>query len=342
MIPIFTFDTTSVYSMTTTNHDLESAFTNIKNDLFLDSSDFPSTTSLDQSISKYKKTTFGDFLMTKKNNVVTFQGSCVFIIQGSCGLIGNDKDFYIAKLEGYNTYFSKHNINILLMRGNEDNPRYFTEDFIELSNIRTIPDYSVITTPKFNILCVGGGLSIDRLWKINKKDNNYPYFGDTELPLLQEDLLNEIAEKYTIDAIVTHLCPSFATDKIKGINSPWTQEDKSLLQDIINASIIMDNIYLILFKKNKLPKLWLSPSLSNTGTTYINGIEFKQNQYTTYCLTSDGNCETISYPKPDFSLSVAELEPRDIPIREMPFDNFHLNMGDRGMVVMEDENVDDR
>ena len=81
---------------------------------------------------------------------------------GSSYLGRFNKEKTIKLLSPLNEYLKKHNCHLFLVRGGDDNPSYFNEDGIDLSNITPLPDYSVVTAiydqnhTKTNILCVGG------------------------------------------------------------------------------------------------------------------------------------------------------------------------------------------
>ena len=64
-----------------------------------------------------------------------------------------------------NNICQEFNVKCYVLRGNHDDPSYYNTDEpkINLSNIKTISDYTIIQTPEHNILCVGGAISVDRV-----------------------------------------------------------------------------------------------------------------------------------------------------------------------------------
>jgi hypothetical protein len=105
---------------------------------------------------------------SKKNNYGIYSNS-LFIIAGDCGLGFNKQKYYDDIFEKFNKILSYNNTFIIFVRGNHDDPEYFDGKRINLSNIKAVPDYSVITAHDKNILCVGGAISLDRTWRIKKK-----------------------------------------------------------------------------------------------------------------------------------------------------------------------------
>ena len=89
--------------------------------------------------------------------------STVIIVAGGCGISSNTS--YISKLEEFNKILSDNNCYVLLVRGEMDDPQIFNGEKINMSNVKTIPDYSVVSFKSFNCLCIGGSVSIDRQWK---------------------------------------------------------------------------------------------------------------------------------------------------------------------------------
>lgn len=77
-----------------------------------------------------------------------------------------NKEKCIKILTPLNEYLKENDCYLLLVRGGDDNPSYFNEEGLGLSNIIPLPDYSVVTViygprlVKTNILCVGGETSM--------------------------------------------------------------------------------------------------------------------------------------------------------------------------------------
>lgn len=192
------------------------------------------------------------------------QHSIIFVC-GDCGFGFNKETYYIDLLKKYNEFLKKNDCILLYVRGNHDDPAYFSEKKINFSNMKTIPDYSFILTKDINILCVGGGLSIDRTWRENLefrknlhntgKDKKKFYWED-ELPIYDEKKIDEIIkEGYNIDCIVTHTAPSFVEEPETGIDE-WIKTDKTIFDDMIKERMALDKLYSKLFQSKQLPKVW--------------------------------------------------------------------------------------
>jgi hypothetical protein len=53
-----------------------------------------------------------------------------------------------------------------MIRGNHDDPYYFNNKVFSYSNVELLEDYTILTVGNDNILCVGGAISIDRLYRL--------------------------------------------------------------------------------------------------------------------------------------------------------------------------------
>ena len=166
--------------------------------------------------------------------------NCVIIV-GDCGFGFNKEEYYHQLFNKYHELLKKNNIYVYFVRGNHDDPSYFTDNKINYEYIKTVSDYSVICVNDKNILCVGGGLSIDRIWrkqqeiKINKykKTIEKKLYWENEMPIYSEDLLNEIQNNdIKINIVISHTSPHFVFPTKKDSLSYWAKLDKNLYKDI--------------------------------------------------------------------------------------------------------------
>ena len=57
---------------------------------------------------------------------------------------------------------------IVFVRGNHDNPAYFDGATFNYKRFIAVPDYTILQACSHTILCVGGAISIDRIYRINE------------------------------------------------------------------------------------------------------------------------------------------------------------------------------
>lgn len=202
----------------------------------------------------------------------------LLIIAGDCG-IGFDKPEYYNNVFNRNSSrLRKSNNWVIMVRGNHDNPMYFKEEIISHKRFRTIPDYSIIQACGHIILCVGGAISIDREYRKRHDSRNIlpdvaSYWAD-EMPLYDEEALNNISKKITIDTVITHTAPSFCELNSKYALSEWAALDSNILADCEKERNIMDLIHAHLKSTGHPISNWYYGHFHQSWHSEIDGILF--------------------------------------------------------------------
>ena len=199
----------------------------------------------------------------------------VIIFTGGSGFGTKNEGFFEDILGKLNEALSKNNANALFVRGAMDDPSFFNEHKLDFSNIKLVEDYSLIKFKGFNILCIGGGVSIDRQWKLEqgKRLGKTMYFTKEKSTFNKEELDN-ILKEYNVACVVTSEAPTFVPPDMESIKaSKWTVSDKNLMKDVISQRLIMDSIYNEFILNDKKPYIWAyGSSLDNSIT--LNNIRF--------------------------------------------------------------------
>ena len=216
--------------------------------------------------------------------------SCI-IVCGDCGFGFHNWDSTKLQLKKLNTRCKKNNVNIVLFRGNHDDPEFFTKGKI-LSNIIPIPDYTVING---TILCVGGATSIDRQYRMLMKDKlcveyvkyhpattfeeakhlTQNLYWDNEAPVYDEEKLNEIKEAgLSITTVCTHTCPTFCDPVTKDGITAWLKQDPYLETDVDNERKVMDKIYDKLHDDGHPVKDWIYGHYHRHSMMLVDDIKF--------------------------------------------------------------------
>ena len=230
----------------------------------------------------------------------------VIIVDGCNGFGERDLKYYHDKLEMFNKVLADNNTHVLFVRGNDD-PKYFEDALIDLSNIKTIQDYSVIKLSKFNCLCIGGCVSLDRTWRMEqeKRIGRKMYWENERMQYNEEDIDN-ILKEYNIACVVTASCPSFAYPGMNSFKySTWASKDKTVIKDITEERMIMDKIYNKIVENNKKPYIWTYSRFKNSNQNMINDILFQSlNPFQFFHF----NDTASSFFKVDFSKMLKENE----------------------------------
>ncbi len=133
-------------------------------------------------------------------------------------------------LQRSNEKFKERGIEFLAIRGNHDDPSYFTGS-TKLSHIELLPDYTLRELNGEKFLFVGGAISIDRIFRTL----NQSYWLDEPFVLKPE-----LAQK--CDVLITHTAPYWIGpfDK-EGIES-YCLKDTTLWDECYQERLALDEL----------------------------------------------------------------------------------------------------
>ena len=208
----------------------------------------------------------------------------LIIIAGDCGIGFNKLKYYQDLFNKVHQFLIDNNIVLCMIRGNHDDPSYFQEDLFNLSNIKLIQDYTVIQACDKNILCIGGGISIDRLWRkqresvINKhkpKSSHKKLYWENENVVYDSDKLEEIINNnINIHYVISHTSPSFAFPFTKEGLAYWLKIDKDLSKDIDIERQALTKVYEHLQSSNNQLEGWVYGHFHAHNDDIIDNVRF--------------------------------------------------------------------
>lgn len=210
----------------------------------------------------------------KSSNVTNYNDS-VILVASNCGIGLKSKEYYHSLFGKFNSILEKNNCHLLFVRGNQDNPSYYEDNLLNFSNIICVKDYTVVKCKNFNILCIGGGISVDRTWKqIQEKRINKKLYYENENVTYDEKEIDDITSHYQISAVVTCTNPSFTFPTTNNfMSTKWTVNDSSLSSELTKERMVMDRIYNKLMLTNK-PYVWFYGKYNQFTQNSINDILF--------------------------------------------------------------------
>lgn len=148
--------------------------------------------------------------------VKTYNITDAHIIQvGDFGVGFNTVEKEKRLLEMYHHLLVKNNVMVWAIRGNHDYKPHFDSDPFGFTNIKLIPDYTVLEIEDKKILCVGGAVSVDRTWRYTKLQKQGIFENQTlgkeswwpdETFVLDIDKIKDLRD---INIVVTHTCPDY-------------------------------------------------------------------------------------------------------------------------------------
>lgn len=128
----------------------------------------------------------------------------------------------------------KKNCTLIAIRGNHDNPELFNG--LYAPNVYLIPDYTILKCCDIVMLCVGGGVSIDR--KYRKPYKTYWY---NETAAWKPELMPLSTD---VDVLFTHAANTSANpygSDLNGIAS-FIERDPALIRDIDEERTVHENL----------------------------------------------------------------------------------------------------
>jgi predicted phosphodiesterase len=172
-----------------------------------------------------------------------------------------DREAHILEL--VNRELVKNNVFVWAIRGNHDFKPYFDNDPFNLSNIKLVKDYTVLELEGNNILCIGGAISVDRMYRKTKAQmemKNAPLVGgetwwEDEVFILDEDKLGEFRN---INIVVTHTSPNYCPpDNTFGLGAfvegiIVDTKDTKLKGDLLYERMQLTDAFMILNNNNNI------------------------------------------------------------------------------------------
>ena len=201
----------------------------------------------------------GDFNLLVYKLCVQYQmKDTVLIVAGDCGFGFEKKEYYEQMARRNAKRMNEANNWIVFVRGNHDNPLYFDGKQFKHKRFIAIPDYSILLACKHTILCVGGGISIDRRYRMeewkkycakhrihsNTEDKfSKNFYWSDEAPVYNDEMLTLINQKFAIDTVITHTAPDFCEQINKNGLHSFAASDENLLKDVEDERTTMTKLY---------------------------------------------------------------------------------------------------
>lgn len=182
----------------------------------------------------------------------------VIVVAGDCGFGFEKEEFYNQIYNKIKRTLLKQNVTIIFVRGNHDDPKYFDGEVINHKNFIAVPDYSILLFNNYNVLCVGGGISVDRIWRKTMElgSGGKRFYWADEIPVYKPEVLDKIkSDSILINTVISHTAPSFAPLMDKHGIKDFIESDKALIEDISYERMTLTKIYDHLIKDKHPYKL---------------------------------------------------------------------------------------
>jgi UDP-2,3-diacylglucosamine pyrophosphatase LpxH len=185
-----------------------------------------------------------------------------FIQVGDIG-IASAKEYLQLKI--LNDFLIKSKNKLYCLQGNHDNPLYFKGNH-DFSNIKFVKNYSVVKIQEYNVLFLGGAVSIDRLDPVYECFENSPFLYDEK----------KLKKLKNVDMVVSHTAPRFCNPRtVSKIVEECALNDKALLEDIAKERADLENAFDILLENNKLIYWWYGHFHFDANGEVFNDVNFQ-------------------------------------------------------------------
>ena len=156
----------------------------------------------------------GDFNQLIFKMCVQYQmRDTLLIVAGDCGFGFYNRSYYEDMAKRNSKRLSEANNWIVFVRGNHDNPAYFDGHIFNHRRLMAIPDYTIIQACRHTILCVGGGISIDRRYRIDKWEAEQKFISSTTRLFSKGEICNMSPLRTTPSGIRLRRLPTLASPK---------------------------------------------------------------------------------------------------------------------------------
>lgn len=208
----------------------------------------------------------------------------LYIQLGDFGIGFKKQTSELNNLQLFNSNIKQKDNYLYTIRGNHDDPHYFSENFNCFTHIKLLKDYTILDINLNNkilkILFIGGATSIDRLDRKGYQTNGemgMDWWKGEEF-FFDETLLKSFEN---VDIVVTHTAPQICGHFTSDILQYYIKRDNALYGDIKLERELLDKTYDILKEKNNI-KFWFYGHFHTYQNTIINQTNFiclNQNQF---------------------------------------------------------------
>lgn len=203
----------------------------------------------------------------------------LLIVAGDCGF-GFEKPGRYENIYGsVAKRLAKADNWVVFVRGNHDDPSYFSEGRVAHSRWRTVPDYTVVSACGHNILCVGGAVSIDRLdrqgWTVRSSWKDVAYWWRGEEPVFSPEEIGAVPPDVRIDVVVSHSAPPFCEPTNKAGLREWLRRDPALAADMERERLAMGLVHACLKEHAHPLEMWFYGHFHRSWRGELDGVRYR-------------------------------------------------------------------
>ena len=206
--------------------------------------------------------------------------NCAIIQVGDFGIGFRSQHEENERCEDLNKFLAERGIIMYAIRGNHDDPSYF-DGSKQWSNLKLLPDYTVLDIEGDSYFLVGGALSIDRKMRLAEMTEMAKYNIDKKNYWYDENFVLDKKKAEQIKGcryVITHTSPKFCyPDNRNGfgqlVEHFIKMGDPKLRYQLTEEREQVTKLYKILLKNNQIEK-WYYGHFHSSKLTEHNGTDF--------------------------------------------------------------------
>ncbi len=176
-----------------------------------------------------------------------------------------------AGLDAFDLFLARTENTLLAIRGNHDDPAYFTRGAWGYERIRPVSDYTVDTLDGRKVLFAGRAISIDRRQRVVGRD----YWPDEGFRL-DEGALARL-DLDGLWGVVTHSAPAVAPPAFPASADPlvrtFARAEPGLLDDLDGERRDLTRLYELVARRSR-PTYWIYGRFHAHATSELDGTRF--------------------------------------------------------------------
>ena len=183
----------------------------------------------------------------------------IIVLSRGCQIEKTSLETHKEYFEALNTFMLENDIFLHISRGSNDDPSMFAKDSIPYERIIFMEDYSLINIGKEGVLCIGGSVSLNRDWKI-EKDGSFGaprYYKNEKTEFKKEELEQITSSNNNIFCVISNM-PPLLIGRFQTFfkNNNWFKQNNEVRKDVAKQMLVSDDIYNYLKEKSIDLKKW--------------------------------------------------------------------------------------
>ena len=196
--------------------------------------------------------------------------NCAIIVAGDFGIGFESFKDEQRRIKYLSKRLAHTNSIVYAVRGNHDDPSYYLNEEFDTDNLKFVSDYTVLKLNDYNILCVGGAVSVDR-------SNRKPFIRGKGKGWWKDEIFvydhDKASNLRNINIVVTHTSPDFCHPFTKGGIEHWLAQDIHLNSDVRFERASVTQLYYTLLENNDI-KTWYYGHFHDSYKMNYKGLEF--------------------------------------------------------------------